>query len=61
MKVGDRIMINSSKIMGGFTDAVKKITCTVCGVYNGYALLNIGKYKVCAFLSDIIKQNPIYI
>ncbi len=61
MKVGDKITIKASKIMGGITDTVKNVTCTVCGVYNGFLLLNVGKYKVCAFLSDILKQNPVYI
>lgn len=61
MKSGDKITIKASKIMGGVTDTVKKVTCTVSEIYNEFALLNLGKYKVCAFLSDIIKQNPIYI
>ncbi len=61
MNFGDTVKINAAVMMNGVLTGIKKITCKVCGRYKGFVLLDTGKYKVCAFVNDIIKQRPIYI
>lgn len=61
MKKGDTIYIKAAITRGSALVSLKKIACKILSRHNGYCVLDAGKYRVCAFVNDIINQIPVYI
>lgn len=49
MQIGDVVNVKIWSLNYG----VKEMRCTVYQIYKMFAVLNTGKYKFCAFISDL--------